>query len=158
MTAGCQEFLTATTDPDVQQVMLGPAVLGRSQWRARWTRPPSGWRPPPTPKICPKPKPRWGNCFRRCAQTGARMPELLQHARPDRRPLRPQLPVLLRLQAHRWVSGGADSARRHLVDRAGECCADGSIGSLARPDSAPYCANVRTGENSPADPPNVERL
>ncbi|QIP88306.1 TetR family transcriptional regulator [Streptomyces sp. Tu 2975] len=36
LTAGCQEFLTATTDPDVQQVMLvdGPAVLGWSRWRA----------------------------------------------------------------------------------------------------------------------------
>ncbi|MFI6701707.1 TetR/AcrR family transcriptional regulator [Streptomyces sp. NPDC050509] len=36
LTAGCQEFLTATTDPDIQRVMLvdGPAVLGWSQWRA----------------------------------------------------------------------------------------------------------------------------
>ncbi|MER7520510.1 TetR/AcrR family transcriptional regulator [Streptomyces sp. NPDC126499] len=34
--AGCQEFLAATTDPDIQRVMLvdGPAVLGWSQWRA----------------------------------------------------------------------------------------------------------------------------
>lgn len=36
LTAGCQEFLTATTDPEVQRVMLvdGPAVLGWSRWRA----------------------------------------------------------------------------------------------------------------------------
>ncbi|GAA0997520.1 TetR/AcrR family transcriptional regulator [Acrocarpospora macrocephala] len=36
LTAGCQEFLTASTDPDVQQIMLvdGPAVLGWSEWRA----------------------------------------------------------------------------------------------------------------------------
>ena len=36
LVTGCQEFLTATTDPDVQRVMLtdGPAVLGWSQWRA----------------------------------------------------------------------------------------------------------------------------
>ncbi|MCG7523534.1 TetR/AcrR family transcriptional regulator [Streptomyces sp. OfavH-34-F] len=35
-TAGCQEFLTATTDPEIQRVMLvdGPAVLGWSEWRA----------------------------------------------------------------------------------------------------------------------------
>ncbi|MFC9970860.1 TetR/AcrR family transcriptional regulator [Spirillospora sp. NPDC127200] len=35
-TAGCQEFLTAATDPDIQRIMLvdGPAVLGWSQWRA----------------------------------------------------------------------------------------------------------------------------
>ncbi|MFC9271878.1 TetR/AcrR family transcriptional regulator [Streptomyces zhihengii] len=34
--AGCQEFLTAATDPGVQRVMLvdGPAVLGWSTWRA----------------------------------------------------------------------------------------------------------------------------
>ncbi|MFJ7272020.1 hypothetical protein ACIQV3_36220 [Streptomyces sp. NPDC099050] len=36
LTVGCQEFPTATTDPDIQRVMLvdGPAVLGWSQWRA----------------------------------------------------------------------------------------------------------------------------
>nr|WP_196467796.1 MULTISPECIES: TetR/AcrR family transcriptional regulator [Planomonospora] len=36
LTAGCQEFLTATADPEIQRIMLveGPAVLGWSQWRA----------------------------------------------------------------------------------------------------------------------------
>lgn len=36
LTVGCQEFLTATADPDIQRVMLvdGPAVLGWSEWRA----------------------------------------------------------------------------------------------------------------------------
>jgi AcrR family transcriptional regulator len=36
LTAGCQEFLTATADPDIQRIMLldGPAVLGWSEWRA----------------------------------------------------------------------------------------------------------------------------
>jgi AcrR family transcriptional regulator len=36
LTAGCQAFLTASTDPDVQRIMLvdGPAVLGWSEWRA----------------------------------------------------------------------------------------------------------------------------
>ncbi|MEV6400768.1 TetR/AcrR family transcriptional regulator [Streptomyces sp. NPDC051907] len=35
-TAGCQAFLTASTDPEVQRIMLvdGPAVLGWSEWRA----------------------------------------------------------------------------------------------------------------------------
>ncbi|MBD0842365.1 MULTISPECIES: TetR/AcrR family transcriptional regulator [unclassified Streptomyces] len=35
-TAGCLEFLTAATDPDIQRIMLidGPAVLGWSEWRA----------------------------------------------------------------------------------------------------------------------------
>ncbi|WP_406859332.1 TetR/AcrR family transcriptional regulator [Streptomyces sp. HUAS MG47] len=35
-TAGCQEFLTAATDPDLQRIMLidGPAVLGWNEWRA----------------------------------------------------------------------------------------------------------------------------
>jgi AcrR family transcriptional regulator len=35
-TSGCQEFLTATTDPEIQRIMLvdGPAVLGWSEWRA----------------------------------------------------------------------------------------------------------------------------
>ncbi|MDP9864836.1 MULTISPECIES: TetR/AcrR family transcriptional regulator [Streptosporangium] len=35
-TAGCQAFLTASTDPDVQRIMLvdGPAVLGWNEWRA----------------------------------------------------------------------------------------------------------------------------
>ncbi|GAA2611270.1 TetR/AcrR family transcriptional regulator [Actinomadura fulvescens] len=35
-TAGCQAFLTATTDPDIQRIMLidGPAVLGWTEWRA----------------------------------------------------------------------------------------------------------------------------
>ncbi|MEQ4721014.1 TetR/AcrR family transcriptional regulator [Nonomuraea sp. B19D2] len=34
--AGCRAFLAASTDPDVQQIMLidGPAVLGWSDWRA----------------------------------------------------------------------------------------------------------------------------
>ncbi|GGT62354.1 TetR/AcrR family transcriptional regulator [Streptomyces purpureus] len=34
--AGCQEFLTAATDPDIQRIMLidGPAVLGWAEWRA----------------------------------------------------------------------------------------------------------------------------
>jgi AcrR family transcriptional regulator len=36
LTAGCQAFLTAGTDPDVQQIMLldAPAVLGWNEWRA----------------------------------------------------------------------------------------------------------------------------
>ncbi len=35
-TAGCRAFLTASTDPDLQQIMLvdGPAVLGWNEWRA----------------------------------------------------------------------------------------------------------------------------
>ncbi|RKS79160.1 TetR family transcriptional regulator [Actinomadura pelletieri DSM 43383] len=35
-TAGCQAFLTASTAPDVQRIMLvdGPAVLGWNEWRA----------------------------------------------------------------------------------------------------------------------------
>ncbi|MFI0445741.1 TetR/AcrR family transcriptional regulator [Actinomadura sp. 6N118] len=35
-TAGCQAFLTASTDPDIQRIMLidGPAVLGWNGWRA----------------------------------------------------------------------------------------------------------------------------
>ncbi|MBG0850922.1 helix-turn-helix transcriptional regulator [Streptomyces spinoverrucosus] len=35
-TVGCQEFLTAGTDPELQRIMLvdGPAVLGWSEWRA----------------------------------------------------------------------------------------------------------------------------
>lgn len=35
-TAGCQAFLTASTDPDIQRIMLidGPAVLGWNEWRA----------------------------------------------------------------------------------------------------------------------------
>lgn len=34
--AGCQAFLSASTDPQVQRIMLvdGPAVLGWSEWRA----------------------------------------------------------------------------------------------------------------------------
>ncbi|WP_433519984.1 TetR/AcrR family transcriptional regulator [Nonomuraea sp. CA-143628] len=36
LVAGCRAFLTACTDPDIQQIMLidGPAVLGWSEWRA----------------------------------------------------------------------------------------------------------------------------
>jgi AcrR family transcriptional regulator len=36
LTAGCRAFLTASTAPDVQRIMLvdGPAVLGWSEWRA----------------------------------------------------------------------------------------------------------------------------
>lgn len=36
LTAGCQAFLGASTDPEVQRIMLvdGPAVLGWSEWRA----------------------------------------------------------------------------------------------------------------------------
>ncbi|MFJ9557512.1 TetR/AcrR family transcriptional regulator [Nocardiopsis sp. NPDC101807] len=36
LTAGCRAFLTASTAPDVRQVMLvdGPAVLGWSAWRS----------------------------------------------------------------------------------------------------------------------------
>ncbi|UNO38407.1 TetR/AcrR family transcriptional regulator [Streptomyces sp. MST-110588] len=36
LTAGCREFLAATTAPDVQRIMLvdGPAVLGWSEWRS----------------------------------------------------------------------------------------------------------------------------
>ncbi|ANW16845.1 TetR/AcrR family transcriptional regulator [Streptomyces clavuligerus] len=36
LTAGCQEFLTAATDPARQRIMLvdGPAVLGWNEWRA----------------------------------------------------------------------------------------------------------------------------
>ncbi|MFI0374312.1 TetR/AcrR family transcriptional regulator [Actinomadura sp. 1N219] len=35
-TAGCRAFLTASTAPDVQRIMLvdGPAVLGWNEWRA----------------------------------------------------------------------------------------------------------------------------
>jgi AcrR family transcriptional regulator len=35
-TAGCQAFLAASTDPEVQRIMLvdGPAVLGWNEWRA----------------------------------------------------------------------------------------------------------------------------
>jgi AcrR family transcriptional regulator len=35
-TAGCRAFLTASTDPEVQRIMLidGPAVLGWTRWRA----------------------------------------------------------------------------------------------------------------------------
>ena len=36
LTTGCRTFLTASTDPAVQQIMLidGPAVLGWTEWRA----------------------------------------------------------------------------------------------------------------------------
>ncbi|MCP3817869.1 TetR/AcrR family transcriptional regulator [Streptomyces sp. A3M-1-3] len=36
LTAGCQAFLTASTDPEIQRIMLvdGPAVLGWNEWRA----------------------------------------------------------------------------------------------------------------------------
>jgi AcrR family transcriptional regulator len=36
LTAGCQAFLAASTDPDIQRIMLidGPAVLGWNEWRA----------------------------------------------------------------------------------------------------------------------------
>ncbi|UCM87903.1 TetR/AcrR family transcriptional regulator [Streptomyces marincola] len=36
LTAGCQEFLTASTAPEVRRIMLvdGPAVLGWNDWRA----------------------------------------------------------------------------------------------------------------------------
>ncbi|WP_351236570.1 TetR/AcrR family transcriptional regulator [Streptomyces sp. NPDC002133] len=36
LTAGCQAFLTAGTDPEIQRIMLvdGPAVLGWNEWRA----------------------------------------------------------------------------------------------------------------------------
>jgi AcrR family transcriptional regulator len=36
LVVGCQEFLTATADRDIQRVMLvdGPAVLGWNEWRA----------------------------------------------------------------------------------------------------------------------------
>jgi AcrR family transcriptional regulator len=36
LVAGCQEFLTASTDPDVRRIMLvdGPSVLGWREWRA----------------------------------------------------------------------------------------------------------------------------
>ncbi|MEU7893222.1 TetR family transcriptional regulator [Nonomuraea sp. NPDC049152] len=36
LVAGCQAFLAASADPDVQQIMLvdGPAVLGWNEWRA----------------------------------------------------------------------------------------------------------------------------
>lgn len=36
LVAGCQEFITATTAPDIQRIMLvdGPAVLGWTEWRA----------------------------------------------------------------------------------------------------------------------------
>ncbi|MFF8960227.1 TetR family transcriptional regulator [Streptomyces sp. NPDC014894] len=35
LTAGCQEFITAATEPDIQRIMLidGPAVLGWNEWR-----------------------------------------------------------------------------------------------------------------------------
>ncbi|MEO3974781.1 TetR/AcrR family transcriptional regulator [Streptomyces sp. CAU 1734] len=35
LTAGCQEFITAATDPDIQRIMLidGPSVLGWNEWR-----------------------------------------------------------------------------------------------------------------------------
>lgn len=36
LTAGCRAFLTASTAPEIQQIMLvdGPAVLGWAEWRA----------------------------------------------------------------------------------------------------------------------------
>lgn len=36
LAAGCDEFITAATDPDIARIMLidGPAVLGWSEWRA----------------------------------------------------------------------------------------------------------------------------
>ncbi|GGZ61171.1 TetR family transcriptional regulator [Streptomyces inusitatus] len=36
LAAGCQEFITAATHPDIQRIMLidGPAVLGWHEWRA----------------------------------------------------------------------------------------------------------------------------
>lgn len=36
LTAGCRAFLVASTDPDLQRIMLvdGPAVLGWNEWRA----------------------------------------------------------------------------------------------------------------------------
>ncbi|MFD4698560.1 TetR/AcrR family transcriptional regulator [Streptomyces niveus] len=36
LVTGCQEFITATTAPDIQRIMLvdGPAVLGWTEWRA----------------------------------------------------------------------------------------------------------------------------
>jgi AcrR family transcriptional regulator len=36
LTVGCQEFITASTAPEIQRIMLvdGPAVLGWSAWRA----------------------------------------------------------------------------------------------------------------------------
>ncbi|HEX2036802.1 MAG TPA: TetR/AcrR family transcriptional regulator [Chloroflexota bacterium] len=36
LSAGCRAFLTASTDPDIQRIMLvdGPAVLGWNAWRA----------------------------------------------------------------------------------------------------------------------------
>lgn len=36
LTAGCQAFLTSSTDPEIQRIMLvdGPAVLGWHDWRA----------------------------------------------------------------------------------------------------------------------------
>ncbi|MFI0352092.1 TetR/AcrR family transcriptional regulator [Actinomadura sp. 9N407] len=36
LVVGCQAFLTASTDPDIQQILLidGPAVLGWAAWRA----------------------------------------------------------------------------------------------------------------------------
>lgn len=36
LVAGCRAFLTASTDPTVQRIMLvdGPAVLGWNEWRA----------------------------------------------------------------------------------------------------------------------------
>ncbi|MFI1016187.1 TetR/AcrR family transcriptional regulator [Streptomyces sp. NPDC020965] len=35
LTAGCQEFITAATDPEIQRILLidGPAVLGWHEWR-----------------------------------------------------------------------------------------------------------------------------
>ncbi|MER5770399.1 helix-turn-helix domain-containing protein [Streptomyces sp. NPDC001985] len=35
LTAGCQEFITAATAPEIQRIMLidGPAVLGWNEWR-----------------------------------------------------------------------------------------------------------------------------
>jgi AcrR family transcriptional regulator len=37
LTAGCQAFLAASTDPRIQRIMLvdGPAVLGWNEWRAQ---------------------------------------------------------------------------------------------------------------------------
>lgn len=36
LTAGCQAFLAASTDPEIQRIVLvdGPAVLGWNEWRA----------------------------------------------------------------------------------------------------------------------------
>ncbi|WP_373306639.1 hypothetical protein [Streptomyces spinoverrucosus] len=70
LTSGCQEFLTAGTDPDLQRIMLidGPAVLAGASG-GPWTRPPCGSRPRQSPGTWRPPGRRWIGCFRLCDST-----------------------------------------------------------------------------------------